>query len=170
MAQVQIGGQGYPSFDTVANADVYLGGDVQRAAGWALRNADAKARGMVSATRQLLTIPWCGDPPGIDTAPEVVKQVTAMLAADLLAKPKLFSDASGNSNIKSARAGSAAVEFFRPTVNSPPLPRALWTMLVEAGVAGCLPESLSTAPYISGGPDCAAPGARFDHEPYWTRC
>lgn len=139
MADVTIGAVTYSAFEDVAGADEYLGGDVARAVTWAARNADAKGRGLVSATRMLLALPWCGTPPdpATDPAPDLVQQITAELAADLLAKPRLFADASGDSNVKSAKAGSAQVEFFAPVDGGPPLPRAMWDRLVAAGLV-CL--------------------------------
>lgn len=136
MAKVTIGAAEYDAFDTVAGADVYLAADVARSAAWALRNADAKARGLVSATRVLLAQNWCDtapDPAGAET-PAVVKEVAAELAADLLTTPTLLSDASGNSNVKVAKAGSAQVEFFSPVDDRPPLPRAMWDRLTAAGL------------------------------------
>lgn len=150
----------YDSFISVEDATTYLVGDVARATGWALRNDDAKARGLVSAARMLLALPWCDDPPGFDDAPAVVTEVTAMLAADLLAKPRLFADASGNSNVKTVKAGSASVEFFSPVEGGPPIPRALWNLLAAADLVclgGEIDESLTDGPYVSGLSDGCRP-------------
>lgn len=134
MAEVTIGTNDFPVFSDVDFADVYLSADVARAAGWALRQEEAKARGLVSATRRLLTLPWCATAPdpSVDPAPTVVQEVTAMLAADLLEKPALFRDASGSSNVKSAKAGSAQVEFFSPVEGGPAIPKDLWDLLLAA--------------------------------------
>lgn len=154
MPQIDIGSDSYPSFADVDFADSFLAADVQRASAWSLigDDPDTKGRGLVSATRMLsryLTITPVPDPNAdIATLPEPLKDATAMLAADLLAKPKLFSDASANSNIKSVRAGPAAVDFFRPVVNGPPLPQVVWDMLVAAGLVGQLPD-----PDDSGAPE-----------------
>ncbi len=139
MATITIGTVDYDSFISVADADAYLGGDISRATAWALLNDDGKGRALVSATRMLLALPWCATPPdpAVDPAPDVVQHVTAMLAADLAAKPKLFAEASANSNIKRAKAGSAEIEFFSPVDNAPPLPLALWNRLLAAGLV-CL--------------------------------
>lgn len=151
MPTVDIGPEVFDVFADVDQADTYLAGDVLRAPGWALQLApDAKERGLVSATRMLLELPWCDAVPDFDTAPEVVQQVTAMLAADLLAKPKLFADATGDSNVKSARGGSAQVEFFRPTEGGPAIPAQAWNMLVRAGLVGCVEEGDTGGPYVSG--------------------
>jgi hypothetical protein len=150
----------YDSFISVEDATTFLVGDVARAAGWALRNADAKARGLVSATRMLIGLPWCDGVPDLDAAPAVVQEVTAMLAADLLAKPRLFADATGNSNVKSVKAGSASVEFFSPVAGGAPIPRALWDMLLAADLV-CLTddldEALTDGPFVSGISDGCRP-------------
>jgi hypothetical protein len=151
MAEVDVGAETYPSFGTLDFADMFLGGDVMRATAWALRNEDARGRGMASATRLMMQLPWV-EAPSIDDAPVVVQEVQAMLAADLLAKPRLFADASGSSNVKSAKAGSAQVEFFRPIEGGPPIPMALWNMLLNAQLVR-LPgdgESINAGAMVSG--------------------
>lgn len=136
MATITIGANDYDAFISVADADIYLAGDISRAVAWALLNDDAKGRALISATRMLLTLPWCdtAPDPAVDPAPTIVQEVAAMLAADLAASPDLFADASGNSNIKRAKAGSAEVEFFSPVDGGPPLPLALWNILLSAGL------------------------------------
>ena len=134
MPKVDIGAEVYDSFISLDRANVYLAGDILRAVPWGLANDDARGRGLVSATRLLQSLPWVDPAPTVAAAPDVVQQVTAMLAADLVAKPKLFADASANSNVKSAKAGSASVEFFRPVEGGPLIPSALWRMLLTAGL------------------------------------
>jgi hypothetical protein len=153
MATVPIGGEDYEAFADVAFADNYLAADVLRAGPWATRNADAKGRGLVSATRMLLTLPWCEDVPDPTVEQDSpIPEVTAELAADLLAKPRLFADASGNTNVKSAKAGSAQVEFFSPVEGGPPIPKALWDKLLAAGLVclGTDEVTINDAPYASG--------------------
>jgi hypothetical protein len=165
MADVDIGSDTYQAFADLEFADLYLAADVARSAAWALKNDDAKGRGLVSATRTMLSLPWCAavpDPADVQVSP--IPEVTAMLAADLLAKPRLFADASGNSNVKSAKAGSAQVEFFSPVDGGPPIPTALWTMLLNAGLV-CLgsvtDSSVNDGPIITGISDgCRAYGGR----------
>lgn len=138
MAVITIGANTYDAFISVDDADEYLAADIARATPWALLNDDAKGRALVSATRMLLALPWCEaapDPTVVQAEP--VPSVNAMLAADLAAKPKLFADASGNSNIKRAKAGSAEIEFFSPVDGGPPLPLALWNLLAAADLV-CL--------------------------------
>lgn len=159
MVKITLGGNDYDSFTAVATADIYLMADVVRAASWATRNPDAKSRGLISATRQLLALPWCDAAPAFDAVPPVVEEVTAMLAADLLAKPKLFLDATGNSNVKNVKAGSASVEFFSPVEGGPPLPKALWDRLNAAGLMclGAGDASVLDGPYFSGISDGCRP-------------
>lgn len=167
MPTVTLGGNDYDVFTAVADADKHLAGDVLRAAPWATRNADAKMRGLISATRMLLEISWCVEAPGFDDAPDVVQQVTAMLASDLLAKPKLFADASGVKGIKTVKAGSAQVEFFyAPVTGGPPLPKALWQMLSNAGLV-CSPsdKDINAGPIVTGiKGDCRPLGGRYASE------
>lgn len=151
---VDIGSDTFAAFADVDFADSFLVGDVARAVPWAAFDDDQKGRGLVSATRMLQQLGWCPDPPpdpaGPDIPPEV-QQATAMLAADLLAKPKLFADASGDSNVKSVKAGSAQVEFFSPTSGGPPIPQAIWTMLLNAGLVGCgSDDGTNEGAYVSG--------------------
>lgn len=160
MAQVTIGATNYDAFTTVAFADSWLGADILRASSWALRNNDTKGRGLVSATRYLLSnVPWCDTPPDPtgDTVPDVVQQVTAMLASDLAAKPKLQGGAGGGSNIKIAKAGSAMVEFFSPVDGGPPLPPELWGLLDAAGLVcgyGNAGDGSMEGAYVSGASEC----------------
>lgn len=157
MASVTIGTTDYPSYSSVADADAYLAGDAIRAVAWALRNPDAKARGLVTATRILQSLAWCGTVPDIDNPPPVVVDVTALLAADGLANPRVFSNPSGAlpRGVKSAQAGKAAVEFFGPiglaSTPTHPLPDGLWSMLKVAGLVGCTAASSpNDGPFVSG--------------------
>ncbi len=167
MPMITLGANDYASFISDADATVYLMGDISRATGWVLLNEDAQKRALISATRMLLTLPWCDtapDPAG--EVPPVVAEVTAMLAADLAAKPKLFADASGSSNVKSVKAGSAQVEFFAPVEGSAPIPMALWTRLLDAGlvcVKSNVDSSVLDGPFVSGilGGDARPLGGRY---------
>lgn len=136
IATVTIADNDYEVFSDVDFADEWLAADVLRGVPWARRDEATKGRGLASATRKMLTLPWIDAPPSLDDPPDVVQQVNAMLAADMLAKPKLFSDATGASNVKMAKAGSAQVDFFRPVPGGPNFPTDLWNLLVGAGLVG----------------------------------
>lgn len=153
MPTIALGGNDYPSYASVAEADASLAVDVFRAVGWATRDASAKARGLVSATRLMQFMPWCAPAPDAEDAgplDPILVEVTSALAADLLAKPALVVNAGGNSNIKSAKAGSAQVEFFAPVAGAPPIERVLWNRLIAAGLL-CFPDtSALDGPIVSG--------------------
>jgi hypothetical protein len=172
MATITIGGNDYGSFESVADATEYLGGDISRGAAWDALDPDTQGRALVSATRLLLRQSWCGTVPDIDTPPQVVADATAIMAADLATKPKLADGSPTGSNIKRAKAGSAEVEYFRPTSGEAPISQAAWDMLVAAGYLGCVAAGdPNDGPFVSNGfGHCAAPGAGFDHPPYWNRC
>jgi hypothetical protein len=173
--KVDVGTETYDAFADVDFATTYLGGDVLRATVWALKDPDTQARGLVSATRLIQRLGWCVDPaplPDDADIPLVLQEATAMLAADLIAKPAQFADASGNSNIKSVKAGSAQVEFFSPIKGGPPLPRAVWDMLVNAGLVGCgfVGGEINGTPYISGTQgDCRPLGGWWASDDDWLR-
>lgn len=150
MAKVTIGTDDFDAFADLDFANLWLAGDILRATAWSIRNDDAKGRGLVSATRMMLGLPWLVAP-DVDNPDPVQQQVASMLAADLLAKPALFRDASGASNIKTAKAGSAQVEFFRPIEGGPPFPADLWRLLTASGLMGSLEADSSLAgPVVSG--------------------
>lgn len=165
--KVTIGSHEFDALTTVEKAGVFLAGDVARAAGWALRPPEAQGRGIVSATRLMLSLPWCegkAPDPAADEQDAAIEEVAAMLAADLLAKPRLFADASGSSNVKTAKAGSASVEFFAPVEGGPMIPMALWRQLLNAGLvcngAGA-DDGLSSGAYVSGASDCRPLDGRY---------
>ena len=165
MVKITIGSAEYDSYISVADATEYLAADIARAAGWALRNDDTKARALVSATRMMVDLPWCDDVPAFDGAPSPVPEVTAMLGADLAAKPTLFADATGNSNIKVAKAGSASVEFFSPVSGGAPIPKALWDKLNAAGLVCLSKEGIPGQTPNDGAIITGAEGCR----PIWGR-
>ena len=58
MAKVTIGTDDYDAFADLEFANAWLAGDILRATVWATKNDDAKGRGLVSATRMMLALPW----------------------------------------------------------------------------------------------------------------
>jgi hypothetical protein len=157
MASVTIGTRTYDSYSNVDDADAYLAADAVRAAAWALRNADAKARGLVTATRILQGLAWCGEAPSFTDTPGVVVDVTALLAADGLANPRVFQNPAGTlpKGVKTAQAGKASVEFFglvgQAATPAMGLPEALWAMLKNAGLVGCTAAvTPNDGPFVSG--------------------
>lgn len=150
MPTITIGGNDYASYASVAYADEYLAADISRADAWEALTDPQKGRALISATRMLMTMPWCDVVPDpAEDQDEPIPSVTSMLAADLAANPELFADASGDSNIKRAKAGSAEVEFFSPVEGGPPMPKALWNIMLTAGLL-CPGGSGSDDPTLDG--------------------
>lgn len=163
-ATVTIGANTYKVLAPIAFADEYLAGDVMRAAPWATRNNDAKARGMVSATRKLVTLPWV-TPIDLDADDqvEVIKEAASMLASDMLSKPKIAGSAPGASNLKSVKAGSAQVEFFSPVDAKSPLPDDIWALLVASGLMGStISDGSNEGAFVSGAGCCRPFDGRYD--------
>jgi hypothetical protein len=125
---VDIGAETYDVYADVDFADLYLAADIQRSAAWAALDTDTKGKALVTATRLLMRLQWKDGVPDIDGPPAEVQQACALLAADIAAQPKLGDSGSTASNVKSVGAGSARVEFFRPTEGAP-LPTAAFDLL-----------------------------------------
>lgn len=128
IATVTLNGVDYPVYADVAFADEYLAADVARAALWSALTADDKKRGLVTSTRLLQRQSWRAGVPSLDDPLLVVQQAASLLAADIAVKPALGDSASTGSNVKAVGAGSAKVEFFRPTAGAV-LPSAAYDLL-----------------------------------------
>lgn len=165
MAQVTIGGNQYDVYADVAFADEYLAADAVRYATWAaLTTAGDKERLLVSATRLLQRQTWkAGTPPDVADPPLVVKEATALLAADIALKPTVSDNGSTASNVKVVGAGSARVEFFSP-VEGRALPPAAFALLSE--LLGVPDEDLAGVGVGTayGSSDCQR--SRFDPTDY----
>lgn len=127
--------KGTNSYGSLAEADVYFNLSI-RSGNWDLFDALKKQQALVEATRILDRMPWLGEKESeaqalqfgrtgltyngkaIDAAESLLIAMDAQFeyAYALLTDPKILNaaDASG-SNLKSAKAGSARVEFFRAT-------------------------------------------------------
>lgn len=163
MAMVTILGNDYPSFITVDEADEYLAADLARSDAWLAQDPDLRAKAVVSATRLLLRLQWLNGPPDVNAPPQPVKDATALLAADIAAKPALGDGASTGSNVKAVGAGSGRVEFFRPTEGYV-LPIAAFALLrgLLGGAQNDGGAALDNAAY--GSHDCQR--SRFDRTDY----
>jgi hypothetical protein len=164
MPQVDIGSNSYDSYAELDFANEYLDADVLRAPSWSLLEEDDRSRALVSATRLLQRQLWINGVPEIDTAPEVVQQATALLAADIAAKPALGDSASTASNVKAVGAGSARVEFFSPVAGTvlPSAALALLRGLLGPSTSASSDPALTNTAY--GSSDCQR--SRFDPTDY----
>ncbi len=150
MPVIDLGGNNYPAYADIAAADIVLAADISRAAGWASRTADTKARALITASRLIARLKWAsGQAPDPDAPPEAIGEAAAMLAADLAAKPSLAGSLGQESNLKRVKAGSAEVEFKANTAQGTlPMPADIWTLILSTGLIG---SSGDDAPFYSGG-------------------
>lgn len=125
----------YVSYASVAEADARLAVDPVRSAAWLALTDDAKGINLVAATNRLDYERYSGTKevnsqenkwPRIGATcnstaipdgdiPLELEKATILLAGTIAITPTASSAGSASSNIKRAKAGSAEVEFFRPT-------------------------------------------------------
>lgn len=128
---------GVDTYVTVVEADTFLAKSI-RATSWASLDNDTKEAALVSAAREMQTLPWIGTltTPGqalswprsgvtdregqaisSATVPQDIKNGQIEWAFVLASTPALegAGSAAFGSNDKSYRAGSVAIEFFRQT-------------------------------------------------------
>jgi len=139
MPTVTIGSDDYEVYVTVSTANIYLAGDSLRYPTWSVTSSDDKARAIISATRyidrqrwqgsktsdaQVLQFPRSGltraDGTDVDEAevPQEVLDATSILAGEIAADPSILNLLNAGSNIRRVQAGSAGVEYFKPTLDS----------------------------------------------------
>lgn len=138
---IQIGGNDYISYASVAEADAYLAVDPTRGPTWLALTADQKGTNLVSSTRQLDTFNYKGEKTGgsvqpnqwprtgltypdgtavpTDEVPLDIQNATILLAGSIAVDVNNSTSQTTASNTKRVRAGSAEVEFFRPTTGVP---------------------------------------------------
>jgi hypothetical protein len=128
----------YVSYASVAEADAYLAVDPVRSATWAALSATVKGQYLVAATRRLDLLNWGGSKAGDDATqpnawprsglqypdgtavaedevPQAVEDATCLLAGTIARTPTSADAGTSGSNKKRLKAGSAEIEFFRPT-------------------------------------------------------
>lgn len=127
----------YTAYADESEADPYLVVDPVRAAAWAALASDERKSRLVSGTRQLDQLKWLGEKTGgaaqvnafprtgltypdgtaVSTTevPVEVEIANILLAGDIAIKAKNAEPATSGSNVRKVKAGSAEVEFFRPT-------------------------------------------------------
>lgn len=118
MATVTIGGETYQTYADVAEADAYYNGSITAvAAAWRAADADTKARGLVSATRWIDSIPADQWKPGYTTFAErlavpAIVQACIILAGGLVSDPDMRSSFT-QVGTRRLKAGSVEIEYFR---------------------------------------------------------
>lgn len=141
LSTIIISAVNYTAYASVAEADPYLAVDPVRAVTWDALTEDQKGMFLIAATRRLDLLDWLGEktggssqenkwprtdvtyPDGTDVStsevPQEVENATIILAGSI-ALTDTFADAgTSGSNKKRIKAGSAEIEFFRPTVGVP---------------------------------------------------
>jgi hypothetical protein len=135
ISTITIGGVDYTAYASVAEADPYLAVDPVRATAWAALTTDQKGANLVAATRRLDLLAWEGEKAGgasqaeafprtgltyadgtaapDDEVPQAVEDACILLAGSIAITAATSGAGSSGTNIKSVKAGSAAVEFFR---------------------------------------------------------
>ncbi len=159
MAELDIAGNDYVSYAELDYADEYLAGDLLRADDWLARPEVTRKRALVSATRLLMRLQWRAGPPSLEETPQVVQDATCLLAADIAKKPAQGDSAQTGSNVKAVGAGSARVEFFRPTEGQV-LPQAAFGLLRD--LLGQDDALLGGVGEASAFGSCAGQRSRFD--------
>jgi hypothetical protein len=161
---------GVNSYGSQAEADAYFA-DSLRAAEWAAILSATKDQGLIEATRILERKRWLGEKE-VDTQDldfprillycngeavsaadslEIIKTAQFEYAISLIAKPAILSssDLTGLNNIKSAGAGPAKVEFFKPDFG----PGGRLPVLVNEIIACFLSSGNAAGAYVSGACD-----------------
>lgn len=118
MSIINIQGSAFDSFVSEADANAYLLGKIGTSA-WRTADNEENRQALVSATRWVrLFLAKRLDPepdPSVDPAPQLIQDATAEAAFVLISDAAAQDKADTGSNVKRAKAGSAEVEFFRPT-------------------------------------------------------
>ena len=125
LTAITIAGVDYPSYATVAEADVYLAVDSGRRTAWAALDADTKRVNLAAATRRLDSLPWTGRKaddaqfaewprliPKAAGLPREVEQATILLAGDLAVNPAALSAAPSYADVQSERIGPYSTTYF----------------------------------------------------------
>lgn len=129
----------YTSYASLVEANERLAVDPVRGTAWALLDDDQKGANLVAATNRLDLLNWGGSKTGAaDTqlnawprtgltykdgtavstteVPLEVEAATILIAGDITLSASAAEAGTSGSNTKRVKAGSAEVEFFRPTI------------------------------------------------------
>lgn len=188
VATITISATGYSAYgltsDPVADANTYFAARLGAAA-WAAATTLTKQQALISAARMLdrratftgdptvegQALAWprdgatkCGVAVADGTVPDDIALAEFELALALLVDADIQNSATTGSNIRSAQAGSAAVEFFVPTIGT-----TIATQFPQPvhEIIKCYLDSstarLSAAPVVTGtDPNCCNQRSSFD--------
>ncbi|MCH9664662.1 MAG: hypothetical protein K0U41_02300 [Gammaproteobacteria bacterium] len=154
---------GTNSYTTVPIADLYFA-DNLRFASWDALSTDVKSRALVTASSRISLVvkDECKLPLEIGEITANLASAAAELGLDMVLTPAVQVQANTGNNIKLVKAGSAEVEFFRPTLGSkfPPVV----TELLVAGDCLASATGVISGSYSSGtsGPNSTSIAADID--------
>ena len=161
LTTLTINGIDYTSYATVAEADAYLAVDPTRGMTWAALSVDAKSSNLIAATRRLDLLDWSGErvsdtqdtdwprtgatcngnPVSSTGVPIEVEQATILVAGSIALDSANADAGTAGSNIQRVRAGTAEVEFFRPTIPGAPLQDTTAFSIVSCLLGGATASS-----------------------------
>lgn len=156
LTTITVGANTYTSYASVAEADAYLAVDPTRSAAWAALTTDQKGANLVAATRRLDLLDFSGEKvsdtqetewprnnatcngnavTSTDVPPEL-ENATILKAGSITLDASQSNAGTSGSNIARVQAGSAQVEFFRPTIPGTALQDETVFQLVACLLAG----------------------------------
>ena len=135
LSTIQVAGNDYIAYASVAEADIALAVDPVRMAAWAALTDENKGIDLIAATRRIDLLRWLGAKAGgssqvnafprsglffpdgtpvpKDTIPLDLERATILLAGSIAATPAQANAGTSAQAISRVKAGSAEVEFFR---------------------------------------------------------
>lgn len=173
LSTITISAVDYVSYASVAEADPYLAIDAVRAAVWAALTTDEKGAKLVAATRRLNLLSYGGEKTSGDTqddkfprtgltyasggavstteVPQGVEDATILLAGSIAIEPEAGDAGTSGTNVKSVKAGSTAVDFFRLQTGVPLQDTTAYSLIKEFLSASGI--SSDTGALVSGNGD-----------------
>lgn len=153
ISTITISAVDYVSYASVAEADARLAVDPVRAATWAALTNDQKGVNLVAATNRMDLLAYGGEKTGGDAqankfprtgltyasgaqvstteVPLGVQDATILLAGSIALDATAAQQGSSGSNVKSVKAGSTGVEFFRQTTGVPLADETAYSLVRE---------------------------------------
>jgi len=161
----------YQAYASVAEADAYLAVDPTRSAKWATLTTDQKGTYLVAATRRLDLLGWVGAKTGgasqelqwprtgvnypdgtavaTDAIPLELQNACCLLAGSIALDTSNANFGSSANNNKRIKAGSAEIEYFRPSTGTPLQDETAFN-LVKIFFAAAAATSASAGAYAPG--------------------
>lgn len=161
----------YTAYASVAEADAYLAVDPVRMTKWAALTTDQKGAYLVAATRRLDLLGWTGSKTGgasqenqwprtgvtyadgtavpTDEVPVEIQNACCLLAGSIAINATTAESGTSGNNKKRVKAGSAEIEYFKPTAGSQ-LQDETAFRLVKDFFAGAVSTSAASGGFASG--------------------